>query len=52
MYTGVWRKLFCKLFFFFGTGIRDRIMANDRFMLVMGLELAIGCVGVSVGEPK
>jgi hypothetical protein len=42
MYTGTFRKLLASLWP--GSGLRNRIMANDRFMLVLLLELGIGCV--------
>ena len=42
MHTGIFRKFFAALWP--GAGFRNRIMANDRFMLVLLLELGIGCV--------
>ena len=48
MYTGFFRKLFAAMWL--GPGVRNRIMANDRFMLVMALELAIGCVSKMAAE--
>jgi hypothetical protein len=46
--AGVFRKIFAAMDP--SGGIRNRIMANDRFMLVMLLELGIGCVSKMAAE--
>ena len=48
MQAGFFRKIFAAMDP--TGGIRNRIMANDRFMLVMMLELAIGCVSKMAAE--
>jgi len=48
MQNGIFRKIFASLWP--GEGFRNRIMANDRFMLVLLLELGIGCVSKMAAE--